>query len=54
MTQQATYADKLTDIRRIIAQFERLPESARSYVVGYVEGWAEAQQSQPPAIRPSA
>lgn len=46
MTQQETYMDKLTDIRRVIAQFERLPEKAQSYVVGYVEGRAEAQAAQ--------
>lgn len=43
MTQKATYAERLTDIRRVIAQFNRLPENARSYVVGYVEGRAEGQ-----------
>lgn len=44
MTQGTSYMEQLTDIRRVIAQFERLPEKAQSYIVGYVEGRAEAQE----------
>lgn len=39
--------EKLLDIQRIVAQFERLPENTRRYIVGYIEGAASARTELP-------
>ena len=39
--------EKLLDIQRIVAQFERRPENTRRYIVGYIEGAASARTELP-------
>ena len=36
--------EKITDVQCIIRKLERLPEKARMYVAGYVEGMADASE----------
>lgn len=45
----AIYTEKLADVRYITAKLERLPEKTRMYVVGYVEGAADASEQPRPA-----
>ncbi len=39
---KVTHMEKLADIQRMVSKLERLPDSARWYVLGYAEGAADA------------
>lgn len=41
---RAINTEKLADIRRVASKLERLPEKTLLYVVGYVEGAADASE----------